>query len=72
MNLCSMYKQTLIDATNAGANELKRFFNGEFTISNKEGINNLVTQADFAADKAIQGSYKNRFSRSWNCQRGKR
>ncbi len=29
-NLCNMYKQTLIDATKAGANELKRFFNGKF------------------------------------------
>ena len=49
-----MYKQTLIEATNAGAAQLKNFFNGEFTISNKEGINNLVTQADFAADKAVR------------------
>lgn len=48
-----MYKQTLMNATHAGAAELKRFFNGTFTISNKEGINNLVTQADFAAEKAI-------------------
>ncbi|MEP7251429.1 MAG: inositol monophosphatase family protein [Ginsengibacter sp.] len=48
-----MYKQTLIKATEAGANELKRFFNGKFKISNKEGINNLVTEADHAADKAI-------------------
>ena len=30
-----------------------RFFNGEFTISNKEGVNNLVTEADHAAEKAI-------------------
>jgi myo-inositol-1(or 4)-monophosphatase len=49
-----MYKETLIAATNAGAAQLKNFFNGDFTISNKEGINNLVTQADFAADKAIR------------------
>jgi myo-inositol-1(or 4)-monophosphatase len=48
-----MYKQTLIKATQAGANELMRFFNGTFIISNKEGINNLVTEADHAADKAI-------------------
>ncbi len=48
-----MHKQTLIKATEAGAKELKRFFNGEFKISNKEGINNLVTEADHAADKAI-------------------
>ena len=48
-----MFKQTLINATEAGAKELKRFFNGKFKISNKEGINNLVTEADHAADKAI-------------------
>ena len=61
MNLCSMYKETLINATNAGANELKKFFNGKFTISNKEGINNLVTQADFASDKAIREVIKSAF-----------
>ena len=48
-----MHKQTLIKATEAGAKELKRFFNGKFKISNKEGINNLVTEADHAADRAI-------------------
>ena len=48
-----MYKQTLYDATRAGANELMRFFEGTFVISNKEGVNNLVTEADHAADKAI-------------------
>ena len=48
-----MLKSTLIRATEAGAGELQRFFNGPFTISNKEGINNLVTEADHAAEKAI-------------------
>jgi myo-inositol-1(or 4)-monophosphatase len=48
-----MLKNTLIKATEAGATELKRFFNGSFVISNKEGINNLVTEADHAAEKAI-------------------
>lgn len=48
-----MFKDTLINATKAGAEELRRFFNGKFVISNKEGINNLVTEADHAADKAI-------------------
>jgi myo-inositol-1(or 4)-monophosphatase len=56
-----MYKQTLIDATEAGAKELMRFFNGTFTISNKEGINNLVTEADHAADEAIQAVIKQAF-----------
>jgi myo-inositol-1(or 4)-monophosphatase len=56
-----MYKQTLIEAIEAGANELMRFFNGKFTISNKEGINNLVTEADHASDKAIQAVIKKAF-----------
>ncbi len=61
MNLCSMYKETLIKAANAGAHELKRFFNGKFTISNKEGVNNPVTEADFASDKAIRAIIKSAF-----------
>ena len=48
-----MLKNTLLEATRAGAAEIIRFFNGEFKISNKEGINNLVTEADHAAEKAI-------------------
>ncbi|MBV9986188.1 MAG: inositol monophosphatase [Chitinophagaceae bacterium] len=48
-----MLKQTLLKAVEAGAAELTRFFNGSFTISNKEGVNNLVTEADHAAEKAI-------------------
>lgn len=61
MNLCKMIKETLLNATHAGARELTRFFNGKFTISNKEGINNLVTQADFASDKAIRNVIKTVF-----------
>lgn len=56
-----MYKQTLIEATRAGAEQIKKFFNGTFTISHKEGVNNLVTQADFAADKAIREVIKAKF-----------
>lgn len=56
-----MYKETLIKATNAGAAELKKYFNGKFTISHKEGINDLVTQADFASDKAIRSIIKSDF-----------
>ena len=51
--LCAMLKSTLLKATEAGANELRKFFNGSFKISNKEGINNLVTEADHASEKAI-------------------
>lgn len=56
-----MYKEILIEATKAGANEMKRFFNGKFTVSNKEGINNLVTQADFESEKAILKVIKSAF-----------
>lgn len=48
-----MLKNTLLEAVNAGAGELKRFFNQSFTVSTKEGINNLVTEADHASEKAI-------------------
>jgi myo-inositol-1(or 4)-monophosphatase len=48
-----MLKDTLIEAVGAGAGEMSRFFNRKFKISSKEGINNLVTEADHAAEKAI-------------------
>lgn len=50
-----MLKSALIEAAHAGAKEILRFFNGEFKISNKEGVNNLVTEADHASEKAIIG-----------------
>ncbi len=48
-----MLKSTLIRAAEAGAAVMQRYFQGEFIISNKEGINNLVTEADHASEKAI-------------------
>lgn len=48
-----MIKNTLLKATEAGAKELQRFFNGDFKVMNKQGINNPVTEADLAAEKAI-------------------
>jgi len=48
-----MLKSTLIAAAKAGAAEILRFFNNDFKISNKEGVNNLVTEADHASEKAI-------------------
>jgi myo-inositol-1(or 4)-monophosphatase len=48
-----MLKTTLVNAVKAGAAQLQYYFNGEFEISNKEGMNNLVTEADHAAEKAI-------------------
>lgn len=48
-----MFKTTLLKAVEAGAAQLKHYFNGEFKITNKEGINNPVTEADHASEKAI-------------------
>jgi myo-inositol-1(or 4)-monophosphatase len=48
-----MLKNTLYKAIQAGAEEVVRYFNSEFKISNKEGVNNLVTEADHASEKAI-------------------
>ncbi len=59
--LCAMLKSTLIKATEAGAKVMKEYFGGTFKISNKEGINNLVTEADHASEKAIFETIKNEF-----------
>jgi len=56
-----MLKNTLIEAVRSGAEELKRYFNGEFKISHKEGINNLVTEADHASEAAILKIIKTNF-----------
>ena len=48
-----MLKSTLIRAAEAGAAVMQKYFGGDFYISNKEGINNLVTEADHASEKAI-------------------
>jgi myo-inositol-1(or 4)-monophosphatase len=48
-----MLKSTLIKAVEAGAAVMQRYFQGEFKVSYKEGINNLVTEADHASEKAI-------------------
>jgi myo-inositol-1(or 4)-monophosphatase len=49
-----MLKTTLLNAVEQGAVELRRYFNNpDLKISNKEGINNWVTEADHASEKAI-------------------
>jgi myo-inositol-1(or 4)-monophosphatase len=48
-----MIKSTLIKAVEAGAKVMQEYFQKEFKISNKEGINNLVTEADHASERAI-------------------
>ena len=56
-----MLKQTLLEAVQAGGAELKRFFNNDFKISHKEGVNNLVTEADHASEAAIIKIIKKKF-----------
>ncbi len=56
-----MLKETLAEATKAGAAEILRFFNNKFEVSNKEGVNNLVTEADHASEKAILEVIKKQF-----------
>jgi myo-inositol-1(or 4)-monophosphatase len=48
-----MLKSTLLQATAAAALEIRRFAETSFTISNKEGLNNLVTEADHASERVI-------------------
>ncbi len=48
-----MLKSVLMQAVQAGASEMLRFRDLDFKISNKEGINNLVTEVDHASEKAI-------------------
>jgi myo-inositol-1(or 4)-monophosphatase len=56
-----MLKSTLIEAAAAGAAEIRRFFNSQFKINHKEGVNNLVTEADHAAEKAIMDLIRSRY-----------
>jgi myo-inositol-1(or 4)-monophosphatase len=53
-----MLKNTLLHAVRAGALEVQRFFNKDFGISYKEGVNNPVTEADHAAERAIMNVIK--------------
>lgn len=49
-----MLKSTLLKAAQAGADVIRSYFNGEFKIAVKAGgINDLVTEADHASEKAI-------------------
>lgn len=60
--LCGMLKETLINATEAGAEVIQHYFNNKnLQISNKEGVNNLVTEADHASEKAILEIIKQAF-----------
>lgn len=59
--LCCMFKHTLLEALEAGAGQMQHYFDGPLKISNKEGLNNLVTEADFAAEKEIISVIKKQF-----------
>ncbi len=48
-----MLKSTLLQAVQAAAVEIRKFDDADFKISNKEGINNLVTEVDHASERAI-------------------
>jgi len=56
-----MLKTTLIKATEAGAKVMQEYFQGKFSVSHKEGINNLVTEADHASEKVIFETIKKEF-----------
>ena len=56
-----MLHTILREAAEAGAAEILRFFQGSFEVSNKEGVNNLVTEADHASEKAILSVIKKAF-----------
>jgi myo-inositol-1(or 4)-monophosphatase len=60
---CAMLEKVLRDAAHAGANELRKYFNNpDLQTSFKAGgVNDLVTEADHAADKAIIGVIRSQF-----------
>ncbi len=48
-----MLKQTLLAATQAAGAVLKEYFDKAYIISNKEGMNNLVTEVDHKSEEII-------------------
>ena len=56
-----MLKNTLLKATNEAAAVLKEYFNTNFKISNKEGMNNLVTEVDHKSEEVIFAVIKENF-----------
>lgn len=48
-----MLKNTLMEAAMSAGEVLSRFMDTDYIVSNKEGVNNLVTEADHASEKAI-------------------
>lgn len=56
-----MLKETLIKATNEAAKVLTGNFNQPLVITHKEGVNNLVTEADHKSEAVIIGIIKESF-----------
>ncbi len=56
-----MLKSTMLNAIEAAAAEIRRFNDVDFKISNKEGVNNLVTEVDHASEKAIIETIRSQF-----------
>ena len=54
-------KETLIKATNEAAKVLTAYFNQPLVITHKEGVNNLVTEADHKSEAVIIGIIKESF-----------
>lgn len=48
-----LLKNTLLRALHAGADELKKYFDGTFEVQSKDTINNLVTEVDKRSEEAI-------------------
>src|SRR6478609_1090782 len=56
-----MLKQVLLEATASAAAIMKEYSTRAFTISNKEGINNLVTEVDHKCEEVIFEIIKRNF-----------
>lgn len=56
-----MYQETMIEAAQAAGELMLTYSNKPFAISSKEGINNLVTEVDHAAEKIIVDLIQSRF-----------
>lgn len=56
-----IHKQTLIEATMAGAAIMKEYFDKQFTVTSKSSLNDLVTEVDHKSEAAIFEIIKKRF-----------
>lgn len=56
-----MIKQTLLEAANESAKIIKEYSDKPFIVSNKEGINNLVTEVDHKSEDIIINIIKKNF-----------